>query len=62
MPAYNEPPDLEDIPKNRDDFLIGAYSEIRRIRQMAENIFWVFIVFTVIAGLLMGYLYYLADA
>lgn len=62
MPAYNQPPDLDDIPESKDGYMRGLYSETRRTRQMTENVFWILLVLCVIAVFAAGCLLYLADA
>lgn len=58
MPAYNEPPDLDEIPEDKSRFMQGLYSEIRRTRQMAENVFWVVLISAIFAALIAGWLFY----
>ena len=54
--AYDDPPDTENIPDDREDYLRGLYAEVRQGRRMTENIFWIVLIFTVVMALSAGWL------
>lgn len=54
--AYQDPPDTEDVPGTPEDYRVQFFAEVRHIRRMAENVFWVLLTFAVIVALGFGWL------